>query len=120
MMRGNYRIQDVRLSGELGNRSLNVEELSFSDRAGKLTLRAHYDLEDRTGGYQGVSSLQIADLLREGLKDDSLREFTFASSPEIKARGRFSIQDKNTSLSAIGSLSCKSFRFLEVLSLIHI
>ena len=114
MMRGNYRIQDVRLSGELGNRSLNVEELSFSDRAGKLTLRAHYDLEDRTGGYEGVSSIQIADLLREGLKDDSLREFTFASSPEIKARGRFSIQDKNMSLSAIGSLSCKSFRFLEV------
>ena len=107
-------MQDVRLSGELGNRSLSVEELSFTDGVGKVSLQAHYDLEDRTGGYEGTSSIQIVDLLREGLEDDSLSEFSPDLAPEIRARGRFALRKGKMDLSAIGSLSCNSFRFLGI------
>ena len=113
-MRGRYRMQNVRLSGELGNRNLSVEELSFSDGLGKVSLQAHYDLEDRTGGYEGTSSIQIVDLLREGLGDDSLSEFSPDLAPEIRARGRFALREGKMDLSAIGSLSCNSFRFLGI------
>jgi hypothetical protein len=114
LMRGRYRMQDVRLSGELGNRSLSVEELSFTDGVGKFSLQAHYDLEDKTGGYEGTSSIQIVDLLREGLEDDSLSEFSPEVAPQIRARGKFTLQKGTMDLSAIGSLSCKSFHFLGI------
>ena len=113
-MRGDYRMQDVRLTGELGNRSLSVEELSFTDGVGKLSLQAHYDLEDKTGGYEGTSSIKIVDLLREGFEDESLAEFNPEVAPEVRARGRFSLQEGTMNLSAIGSLSSKSFRFLGI------
>ena len=112
--RREYTMEDVRLSGILDNRTLSITELRFSDGAGELTLQAHYDLADRTGGYEGSSSIQIADLLRNGLADDTLAQFMSPRAPSLRARGKFALTDEGLRLSAIGSLSCGYFRFLGI------
>ncbi len=114
LMRNGYAMKDVDLSGELGNRSLTVDALSFSDDTGNLSLQAHYDLEDKTGGYEGTSSIQIADLLRHFLQDDSLSELVSPRPPELNAHGKFSIHEDGLRLSAVGSLFCEHFSFLGI------
>ncbi|MBJ06215.1 MAG: hypothetical protein CMO40_03725 [Verrucomicrobiaceae bacterium] len=114
LTRRDYTMEDVSLTGILDNRTLSITELGFSDGAGRLTLQAHYDLEDKTGGYEGSSSIQIADLLRDGLQDDTLSQFISPRAPRLEARGKFAVTDEELRLSAIGSLSCGYFRFLGV------
>ncbi|MAT47300.1 MAG: hypothetical protein CMO35_07720 [Verrucomicrobiaceae bacterium] len=114
LMRNGYIMKDVGLSGELGNRSLTIDTLSFSDDTGNLSLQAHYDLEDKTGGYDGSSSIQISDLLRNFFQDDSLSEIISPRPPEINARGKFSIHEDGLQLSAVGSLFCEHFSFLGI------
>ena len=114
LMRTGYTMKDVDLSGELGNRSLTIDALSFSDGTGNLSLQAHYDLEDKTGGYDGTSSIQISNLLRNFLQDDSLSEIISPRPPELNARGKFSIHEDGLQLSAVGSLFCEHFSFLGI------
>ena len=114
LKRLNYPMEDVHISGELDSRALTIDALRFSDGGGQLSLQAHYDLEDRTGGYQGSSSIQITDLLRNGLQDDSLSQFVSPHAPQLDARGKFALGEEGIRLSAIGSLSCNHFRFLDI------
>ena len=114
LTRRDYTMEDVHLAGVLDNRTLSITALRFSDGAGELNLEAHYDLEDKTGGYEGTSSIQIADLLRNGLEDDTLAQFMSPRAPQLKARGKFVLTDDGPRLSAIGSLSCGYFRFLGI------
>ena len=114
LMRRDYEMESVRLSAELDSRSLTIDELSFSDGAGQLSLQAHYDLEDKTGGYEGTSSIQITDLLRNGLGDDTLSQFMSPRGPRLRARGKFALNEDGLQLSSIGSLSCDYFRFLGI------
>lgn len=114
LMRRDYPMRNVVVSAELDNRTLSIDELHFSDGSGDLQLQAHYDLEDKTGAYDFTSTIKIADLLRKGLNDHTLREFTSIHAPQLSARGEFSFGEVGMQLNAIGKFEWEDFRFLGV------
>ncbi len=115
LTRHDYTMEQVRLGGTLDNRTLTVSELSFSDGSGKLDVRAHYDLQKKHGAYDLTSSLKIADLLRKGLNNHTLSEFTSALAPRIEAQGEWVVsKEEGLMLSTVGNLEWDYFRFLGI------
>ena len=115
LTRHDYTMEQVRLGGTLDNRTLTVSELSFSDGSGKLDVRAHYDLQEKHGAYDLTSSLKIADLLRKGLNNHTLSEFTSALAPRIEAQGEWVVsKEEGLMLSTVGNLEWDYFRFLGI------
>lgn len=115
LTRHDYTMEQVRLEGTLDSRTLTVSELSFSEGSGKLDVRAHYDLQDKHGAYDLTSSLKIADLLRKGLNNHTLSEFTSALAPRIEAQGEWVIsKEEGLMLSTVGNLEWDYFRFLGI------
>ncbi|MFP6882580.1 MAG: hypothetical protein VCA34_16635 [Roseibacillus sp.] len=115
LTRRDYTMENLLLTGEFDNRTLTIDELTFSDGSGNLQLRAHYDLQDKTGAYNGTSSIKIADLLRKALDNHTLDEFISAHAPVIEAQGEFGVsQDEGLQLTALGKLEWDYFRFLGI------
>ncbi|MEO1843243.1 MAG: hypothetical protein ABGZ37_03085, partial [Akkermansiaceae bacterium] len=115
LTRRDYTMENLLLTGEFDNRTLTIDELTFSDGSGNLQLRAHYDLQDKTGAYNGSSSIKIADLLRKALDNHTLDEFISAHAPVIEAQGEFGVsQDEGLQLTALGKLEWEYFRFLGI------
>ncbi|NIP98770.1 MAG: hypothetical protein GWO24_37355, partial [Akkermansiaceae bacterium] len=115
VVRHEYSMKSALLTGTLAGRSLTVDHLEFSDASGRLALSAHYDLEDKTGHYEGSSSIKITDLLRKGLDNHSIDDIVSIHAPRIEARGRFALTDSGLRLGVIGDLEWQSLNLLGIL-----
>ncbi|MDP0489704.1 MAG: AsmA-like C-terminal region-containing protein [Verrucomicrobiota bacterium JB023] len=113
LLRRDYEMRDLSVEGRLTAGALDLENMSFADRAGHLQASGYYDFRNRKADFETNSSADLATLLRDGLGLDLLEELSYEEPPLIKARGEVSLPAGEKPLvSLLGHLQLGDFRFL--------
>ncbi len=84
-----YRLEDVRLDGEVLGGVLVIDSVRARDEVGALDGRIEYDLNGRSGRFEGSSDLDAMRLLRAFFGIRVMKDFAFATPPKIDIDAKF-------------------------------
>jgi AsmA-like C-terminal region len=110
--RDEIRLQDLRASGNIVNALVSVNHLTAHDERGKIDLTLDYDMNERAGNFDGLSTLDVPHWSYQLTGKRLLNDFALAESPTLKARGQFAFPpDQPMSLSMYGQIDSRNVLF---------
>ena len=112
--RNQYRLEEIKIAGDLRAEVITLDEILIRDRTGELSGQADWCFHRRNGRFDLVSTLDPKALFGECFETEILPEFTPLSPPSIEARGRFMIaSDGKLSVTATGRAALSQFSYRE-------
>lgn len=110
--RDEIHLQDLHASGNIVSSLVSVNNLTAHDERGQIVLSLDYDLNTRSGNFDGVSTLDVPHWSYQLTGRRILNDFSLAESPRVQARGLFSFpQGEPMRLSMHGRVDSRNVLF---------
>ncbi len=114
LRRHQYRLEEIKLSGDLRAKVITLDEIFLHDETGTLSGQADWSLEEQDGRFDLTSSLDPKRLFEDCFKTAILPEFQFLSPPSLVLRGRYSVTPDGTlSVRSTGEVNLRDFHYLK-------
>jgi AsmA-like C-terminal region len=113
--RGDYEIRDLLISAEWRNRTLNIAQCEWKDKAGSFAGRAAWTRQRQEVDFQARSTLDLKGFLEAFGIGDRLADVEFISPPSIELTGDADLSQKRPRLKFIGHASVGQLAYKRVL-----
>ncbi len=114
LSRHQYRLEEIKLSGDLRDKLITLDEILLHDETGTLSGQADWSLEEQDGRFDLTSNLDPQRLFEDCFKTAILPEFQFLSPPSLVLRGRYSVTpDGSLSVRSTGEVNLRDFHYLK-------
>ena len=114
LRRHQYRLDEIKISGDLRAKVITLDEILLQDETGTLSGQADWSLEEQDGRFDLTSDLDPQRLFQDCFKATVLPEFQFRSPPSFVLRGRYSVAaDGTLSVSSTGEVNLRNFHYLQ-------
>lgn len=111
--RNQYRLEEIKISGDLRSEVITLDEILLSDQTGTLEGQADWSLEGQDGRFDLICSLDPQRLFQDCFQTTILPEFQFLRPPSLMLRGRYSVAaDGALSVRSTGGVTLTEFHYL--------